>query len=325
MLVARALLSGLILSVAVACPAGATMHAPRIEAADECGALPVADVYQRAALSTVTLQDTAGASFGTGVVWDRQGSIVTNRHVAASLNGAVAHYADGHVTDVTIAHIFQGLDLAVLIPTTPSPRAQPIRRAVRLPSVGSPVLALGNPFGVGLSLSRGIVSATNRTVNIGAGTILAGAVQTDAALNPGNSGGPLLDSGGCMIGMNTAIISAGSAGSGVGFAIPVATVEHAFASLENSADVDMAGAPASGIGVIAEDGSGMIQIVDVEPGSRADKAGIRRGDIILGVAGHEVRTVDHAIAILSISVGDIPLQVSRGDAMRNLTVEGRRG
>lgn len=162
---------------------------------------------------------------GSGFVWDDQGHIVTNNHVIASASGARVRLADGRVLDAALVGTAPQHDLAVLRIDTglDAPRPLPIGESGSL-QVGQSVLAIGNPFGLDWTLTTGFVSALDREIPTRGGATIEGLIQTDAAIHPGNSGGPLIDSAGRLIGVNTAIFSPSGSSAGIGFAVPVDTV-----------------------------------------------------------------------------------------------------
>ena len=166
------------------------------------------------------------AGTGSGFVWDDRGHVVTNFHVVKDADSAkvtigVAEY------DATIVGFARDQDVAVLKIAAPREKLAPLRVGTSGDLlVGQKVYAIGNPFGLDFSLTTGIVSALGRTIQGVSGATIFDVVQTDAAINPGNSGGPLLDSGGRLIGMNTAIYSPSGASAGIGFAVPVDTVSR---------------------------------------------------------------------------------------------------
>ncbi|MDQ3440422.1 MAG: trypsin-like peptidase domain-containing protein, partial [Planctomycetota bacterium] len=180
--------------------------------------------------------------------------------------------------------------------------------------VGSPVAALGSPFGERQSLSVGVVSATDRSIASLTNFQISGAVQTDAAINPGNSGGPLLDSAGRLIGVNTAIFSPSGASSGIGFAVPVDTVNRIIPQLlaEGKVSRPYLGAQVSDAlseQVAGQRGMSGVLVVSVETDSPAERAGLRGvqqkadgnlilGDVIQQVAGKPVRRVDELFAVI---------------------------
>jgi len=163
---------------------------------------------------------------GSGVIWDSKGHVVTNFHVIAQSNLKAADVItiatrDGQETSARVVALRPDIDIAVLkldqVPEGLKPI--PVGSAAGL-AVGQSVLALGNPFGNDHSLTAGVVSALNRTIESPTGSPIKGALQVDAAINPGNSGGPLLDMGGRMIGMNTMMFSASGVNANVGMAVP---------------------------------------------------------------------------------------------------------
>lgn len=162
------------------------------------------------------------AGSGTGFVWDAVGHVVTNAHVVGRSRTAVVTFYDNKSVRAKVVGMAANRDLAVL-------RLEKLRSDVghlklgtsRDLQVGQTVHAIGNPFGLDQTLTRGIISALGREIESPEGTRIWDVIQTDAAINPGNSGGPLLDSSGRLIGINTAIYSPSGANSGIGFAIPV--------------------------------------------------------------------------------------------------------
>jgi 2-alkenal reductase len=167
----------------------------------------------------VAIESTKGGSelYGSGFFWDNQGHIVTNIHVLGQDSTVVL--ANGQRVKPEVIGYDATYDVAVIrVPFSSRLMGHGSSRSLR---VGEPVFAIGNPYGVGISLSRGIVSGVNRSIETTERRKLFNLLQTDAALNPGNSGGPLIDQRGCLVGMNTAILSPSSTSSGVGFALTV--------------------------------------------------------------------------------------------------------
>ncbi len=165
------------------------------------------------------------AGTGSGFFWDSKGHIVTNYHVIRDATGAQVRLTDDRVYNASLIGVSPEHDLAVLRvqPGFDVPSPIPVGESNNL-VVGQKVYAIGNPFGLDYTLTTGIVSALNRSLNEGDGQTIRELIQTDAAINPGNSGGPLLDSAGRLIGINTAIYSPSGASAGIGFAVPVDTV-----------------------------------------------------------------------------------------------------
>ena len=164
------------------------------------------------------------AGTGSGFVWDDRGHVVTNYHVVQDSDSQKVTLGDTQYDAKTVG-FSRDQDVAVLQIDAPQGRLVPIRVGTSADlQVGQKVYAIGNPFGLDYTLTNGIVSALGRTIQGVSGATIFDVIQTDAAINPGNSGGPLLDSGGRLIGMNTAIYSPSGASAGIGFAVPVDTV-----------------------------------------------------------------------------------------------------
>jgi S1-C subfamily serine protease len=262
---------------------------------------------------------------GTGFVWDEWGHIVTNRHViSAEVDGKLA--AEVTEVEITLANgkTYKGrvigksyaYDIAVIQAFAPLEAMRPIPIGQRSNlQVGQTVLAIGNPFGLDHSLSKGVISALGREIATGFNTRTTNSIQTDAAINPGNSGGPLLDTGGRLIGMNTAIVATGSEGSvGVGFALPVDTLNNIVPRLIAKGEI---GTPSMGFTTLtpfdADQAFGIkrglvVSGVDADtPAARAglrplkvDKAGqlITMGDILLTYRGEPLTSAGQFKALL---------------------------
>ena len=197
------------------------------------------------------LTGSPSSALGTGFVVDRAGYIATNAHVATSDSGKpasrlYAQFADGNEVPAKIIGTDPDSDIA-LVKVDPNALRGPAAKLVALPlgsttalRVGDPVAAIGSPFGEQQSLSVGVVSALNRDIQSLTNFDIGNAIQTDAAINHGNSGGPLIDAGGKVVGVNAQIQSTGGGGEGVGFAIPVETVKHSIRELRAQGHVDYA-------------------------------------------------------------------------------------
>jgi len=256
---------------------------------------------------------------GSGFLWDNNGHVVTNFHVIYEADQIEVKLQDGKSYDASIVGTDPDHDLAVLqinavnlnIPPVMIGNSSDLR-------VGQKVLAIGNPFGLDSTLTTGIISALGRTIQSMTNRYIHDVIQTDAAINPGNSGGPLLDSFGRLIGINTAIISPSGTYSGVGFAVPVDTVNRVVTKLINYGKV---GRPGFGISLIPEHimsrlGMEGVGILEVYRGSSAEEAGlmavrrlpdgrIEMGDIIIECDGSQVKKSSDLIRILDRhEVGD---------------------
>lgn len=277
----------------------------------------------------------ATSGSGSGFVWDEAGHIVTNNHVVAGAQEIRVRLEVDRTIPATIVGTAPDYDLAVLRPLGPLPQdGQPIPLASSAELlVGQTVYAIGNPFGLGRSMSSGIISALDRHLPASSGREIRGVIQTDAAINPGNSGGPLLDSAGRLVGVNTAIVSGSGSSAGVGFSVPVDIVNEIVPQL-----IARGRAPRAGIGIAALDepmAAGLdlrgVIIAEVLPGSPADKAGLRGldpvtgrlGDVITHVDGRPVRTVaELAEALRVVGLGNrAALTILRGGREATVSVE----
>jgi S1-C subfamily serine protease len=274
-----------------------------------------------------------GVASGTGIVWDRDGHIVTNNHVVQNAAEVAIRFASGETTRADIVGTAPNYDLAVLRIKTA--RALPPPVAVGSSAdlkVGQFAFAIGNPFGLDQSMSSGIISALKRRLPTSSGREIANVIQTDSAINPGNSGGPLLDSAGRLIGVTTAIISPSGSNAGIGFAIPVDIVNRIVPELIHDGRV-----PTPGIGIVSASeadaarlGAEGLIVVRTVPDSPAERAGIKGvdfntgslGDIITSAAGKQVRRLsDLTDQLERIGVGKkIDLTVKRGTETRNVDV-----
>jgi S1-C subfamily serine protease len=253
---------------------------------------------------------------GSGFVWDEQGHIVTNVHVIAGAAEATVKLADGRDYPATLVGGSPAHDIAVLKIEPTGKALVPVAIGVSDDlRVGQKVFAIGNPFGLDWTLTTGIVSALDRSLDSENGSVIRHLVQTDAAINPGNSGGPLLDSAGRLIGVNTAIYSPSGASAGVGFAVPVDTVNRVVPeiiahghysppSLDVESDDMLSRAIAREMGV-----EGVAVLRGAAP-FRGARLGARNlvvpGDVILAVEGKEVATSAQLAAILDdYKIGDV--------------------
>ncbi len=282
---------------------------------------------------------------GSGFVWDEQGHIVTNYHVIKGVRSARVGLWDQRAYDAEIIGASPEHDLAVLrirVPTS-RPIPLPIGTSHDL-RVGQKVLAIGNPFGLDYSLTTGVISALDRTIQGEQGQSIQHLIQTDAAINPGNSGGPLLDSAGRLIGVNTAIFSPSGAFAGIGFAVPVDTVNRVVPELIAHGHFQR---PTLGIKaddaisdrVLSQLGLSGVLVLQVEPGSAAERAGLRGtkaerggglalGDIILAVNEEAVDSLTVLIDLLERhKVGDqVILTLDRAGETHKVAVllQGRK-
>ena len=259
---------------------------------------------------------------GSGFVWDDLGHVVTNNHVVEGVSEAWVRLNDGRSYRAVLVGSSPSHDLAVLRINVAFDRPPPVPIGTSGDlRVGQKVFAIGNPFGLDYSLTSGLVSALDRAIADDDGTTIEHLIQTDAAINPGNSGGPLLDSAGRLIGINTAIYSPSGAYAGIGFAVPVDSVNRVVPqliaqgkyirpSLGISVDADINRLVTERIGVEG------VLVLRVHAGSAAEAAGLRGtrtdgqgdiipGDIILAVAGKPVDSVSALLSTLdALNIGD---------------------
>jgi S1-C subfamily serine protease len=244
---------------------------------------------------------------GTGFIWDAEGHVVTNFHVIQGAVRATITLADGSRHEAAYVGGAPDKDLAVLqlAKTPPKLRPIPIGTSADL-QVGQSVLAIGNPFGLDQTLTTGVVSALGREIQSVTQRRISGVIQTDAAINPGNSGGPLLDSAGRLIGVNAAIQSPSGASAGIGFAVPVDTVNRVVPQLiargrlerpdlgfepVSPRVVERAFGPQSGVMVGRVFRSGAAARAGLR-GVDADGRRVFAGDVIQSVNGHRVEDWD---------------------------------
>lgn len=269
-------------------------------------------------------------SLGSGVIVRGDGVVVTNNHVIEGADEIKVVLHDRREYSAQIVGKDDRTDLAILR-LQDAPADLPVLELADSDSitVGDIVLAIGNPFGVGQTVTSGIVSALARTQMAGTGDPNF-FIQTDAAINPGNSGGALVGLDGRLVGINTAIYSKSGGSMGIGFAIPSNMVRAVVNGVVKGGRLVRPWMGAAGRSVSADianslglDRPGGIIIEDVYPSSAADRAGIKRGDIILAVNGHEVRdTTALQFRIATTPLGEVvPLRVWRQGKMRALKMQ----
>jgi S1-C subfamily serine protease len=280
-------------------------------------------------------QEQQEQSLGSGFVVDKAGHIVTNYHVVSGARQVRVSFSSGASMKATVEGADPSSDLAVLKIDT-SPRAlTPLPLGDSdLARVGDPVVAIGNPFGLDRTVTAGIVSAIQRAITAPNGYTIDHVIQTDAAINHGNSGGPLLNGRGEVIGVNSQIETGGSSGSGgnvgIGFAVPSNTVKTVIAQLIHLGHIDRAFIGISAVPITRELArvfrlpvAGGLLVQSVEPGSGAAKAGLKAGttqvvlagesynlggDILVGAGGKKVTTLS--------GLRDVVAAMKPGDTVR---------
>jgi S1-C subfamily serine protease len=239
-------------------------------------------------------------SLGSGVIVDAMGTIVTNQHVIAGADSIRVQLADGRTADATIVGQDPDTDIAILdlemgdLPIMPMGRSDTLR-------VGDIVLAIGNPYGIGQTVTQGIVSATGRG-QLGLATFES-FIQTDAAINLGNSGGALIDAHGDLVGINTAVLNRQYGGpEGIGFAIPVNFVRGVMEEILKNGHVvrgwlgfvpqDLTDEQSAQVGTAG----GGITVVNILVKSPAYEAGMRPGDLVTALGGEAVHSAQDLVA-----------------------------
>lgn len=319
----------------------------------------VREVYTRDGRGVVSVDVAAtsesGPSGGSGFVVDEAGHIVTNQHVVEGAEDISVRFSDGTRREAEVVGQDPSTDVAVIKVDAPEEALEPLTLGdSNSVGVGEPVIAIGNPLNVGISVTTGIVSGLGRPIKAPNNYTINDAVQTDAAINPGNSGGPLLDSRGTVIGVNAQIASESGGFEGVGFAVPINTVKSvvkqlitdgkvvhgyigvsmfqlgidelsAYAGLSEEALKEEYGLPDNGA-IVSE----------VTPDGPAEKAGIRGGeereiegisvplgDVITEIEGDPVSSSEDVIEVVnSLKPGDrLPMTVvTPGEKARHVEV-----
>ena len=272
-----------------------------------------------------------GGGLGSGVVVSADGYVLTNNHVVEGAGTVAVALADGKPAPAKVIGTDPETDLAVLKIEARDLRAITLGDSDAL-QIGDVVLAIGNPFGVGQTLTQGVISATGRN-RVGINTF-ENFIQTDAAINPGNSGGALVDAAGRLIGINTAILSPSGGSLGIGFAIPVRTANEVMTQLIKEGRVargwigveaqDLTPELARAIGVRAAAGAVIMRLLR---GGPADRAGLRAGDVVVSLDGKPIADTRELVNLTAAIKpgGQGEFTVSRAGQEVKLRVEvGRR-
>jgi len=281
-------------------------------------ALTVNGVYKTARngvveiTTTSTSQGSGGSPFGgsqqsqaqgSGFVYDTDGHIITNDHVVDGANSISVTFADGTKYSAKVVGADPSSDLAVIKVDAPSSKLHPLTLGDSSSlEVGDGVVAIGSPFGLDETVTAGIVSALNRDISSVNNFTISGVIQTDAAINHGNSGGPLLNMSGEVVGVNSQIESDSGGNEGVGFAVPANTIASVASKLVKGQKVEH---PYLGVYVQTASNRPGAQIGRVQSGSPAADAGLKAGDVITDFAGKPIATAnDLTSAVGSKQPGD---------------------
>lgn len=314
----------------------------------------VIDLYARLNPSVVNIsiyQTQNGtlvlAGQASGFVYDNQGDVVTNQHVVDGANSIQITFSDGLIRDATLVAQDLYSDLAVVKVELPA-GVNPIPPGTMDQlAVGQSVIAIGNPFGLEGTLTRGVISALGRTIPTNTAYSIPQAIQTDAAINPGNSGGPLLNLKGEVIGVNAQIETSGASGSnlGVGFAIPVSIVQRVIPALIQTGHYNWSWLGVSGytvdpslvkaMSLPVEQGAYISSITSGGPAAAASLKGTTEtitqdgrsveigGDVITAVDGQPVKTFDDLLVYLSLQTSpgqEITLSILRNGQFQDVKV-----
>jgi putative serine protease PepD len=296
------------------------------------------EIYQRSkdSVAFITSQITTqsdspfgqaqqGVATGSGFVVSKAGYIATNAHVVDGASSVKVKIGDGQELSAQVVGKDGSTDVALLKVDAGSQQLTPLTfgDSSKL-NVGDPTFAIGNPYGLDRTLTTGVVSALQRQIQAPDGFSIDNVVQTDAALNPGNSGGPLLNAAGQVIGINSQIESSPSSSGetggnvGIGFAVPSNTVKQVVAQLMNGGQVAHAY-----LGVQTADGEGTgATVAGLSPSSPAKDAGITTGDVIVSFDGKSVETsADLSADVNGAAVGDkVSVGVRRNGSERTVQV-----
>jgi S1-C subfamily serine protease len=314
------------------------------------GALTPAEIYKRDSPGVVFIraevvqrtqspfelspQEQRGESTGTGFVIDEDGSILTNAHVVEGAERVFVRFADQKVVPAEVRGRDVSTDLALLQVDKDDAKLRPLALGTsRDVEVGDPTVAIGNPFGLDLTLTTGVISAKQRRIEAPNGFQIDDVIQTDAAINPGNSGGPLIDANGKVIGINSQIRTGGSGSEGnigIGFAVPIDTAKRFLPQLREKGRVER---PYLGVSTATVDPSLNLRVdrgafvQETVPAGPAERAGLRTADIIVKIDGKPIESSeDVSAAIDARKAGDeVKVVVVREGDEKTLTVKlGKR-
>ncbi len=257
---------------------------------------------------------------GTGFVYDTKGDIITAAHVVDGASSVKVKFKDGKTVSASVVGSDNSTDTAVIKVNVPASELHPLTignsSAVQ---PGDEVVAIGSPFGLTETMTAGIISAIGRTIVAPNNYSISGAIQTDAPINHGNSGGPLLNSSGAVIGVNVQIDSESNGSEGVGFSTPIDTVKSVADTLIAGGKVEHA---YLGIQVGDAANEGGAQVSCVVSGSPADNAGLKAGDVITAVGSTQVTSADDlTAAVNSYKPNDkVTMTVTRGGSSKSISV-----
>jgi putative serine protease PepD len=262
-----------------------------------------------------------GGATGTGFVVDDDGHVVTNEHVVSGATAITVTFADGAEVSAELVGTDPSTDIALLKVDVAAAELEPLELGSSGGlTVGQEVFAIGNPYGLERTLTAGIVSALDRQIQAPNGYTISGAIQTDAAINSGNSGGPLLDDQARVVGVTAQIESQTGGNVGIGYAIPIDLVKSVVEQLQSSGSVEHAY-----LGVTVEPAAGSsagATIVEVHAGTPAEDAGLEPGDRVVSADGQPIDSPEELTGLIgSKAPGDeLELELVRDGETRTITV-----
>jgi putative serine protease PepD len=323
-------------TTALATPAPTTRPAAAVKTS---GGLSVNQIYRQANRGVVDIKVRQSASAGTdqfgggngsgqesqaegsGFVIDGGGHIATNQHVVDGATSITVTFADGKTASAKVVGTDPSTDVAVIKVDAPKSELHPLTFGDSSNvEVGDGVVAIGSPFGLEETVTTGIVSALDRTIQAPNNFTISGAIQTDAAINHGNSGGPLLDSSGHVIGINAQIESDSGGNDGVGFSIPSSMVQRVAQELISGGKVAHA---YLGVQLTDAGSGGAATVAQTVSGGPGASSGLRSGDVVTAIDGKTVDSSDALVAAVdSHKPGDeITLTVKRGGGTSQVKVK----
>jgi S1-C subfamily serine protease len=257
---------------------------------------------------------------GTGFVIDTNGNILTAEHVVENANSVTVTFQNGSTAKATVVGTDKTTDTAVIHVDVPSSKLHPLALGdSSTVEPGQSVVAIGSPFSLPETMTAGIVSATNRTITAPNKFSITGAIQTDAAINHGNSGGPLIDTAtNTVIGINDQIETDTNDNAGVGFAVPINSSKSVAKTLIAGGTVQHAY-----VGVKIQDVADGARITTIVKGSPAAKAGLKVGDVVTAFNGHDIKSADDlTAAVFHAKSGDtVTVTVRRHGQTKHLSLK----
>jgi putative serine protease PepD len=313
----------------VAAPAQVTVS--NASPAASAGTSTVGQIYKRTSAAVVEITVTSSGQTtpfgdgqgsqqaqGSGFVYDTQGHVITNQHVVDGAQSVSVRFANGKTSTAKVVGSDPSTDIAVIDVDAPASELRPLTLAdSSAVEVGDGVIAIGSPFGLEQTVTTGIVSALHRQITAPNNFTIDDAIQTDAAINHGNSGGPLLDLDGKVIGVNSQIESDSGGNDGIGFAVPSDTVGKIADAIISGRSVRHAY-----LGVATEDATGGgARLAEVRPSTPAARASLRSGDVVTKFDGTKVASADELRRLVDAKSPGDNVQVTVTRNGKSITVD----